>query len=170
MDRQRRAFILGASSLAVTFALAKPQINATPLQKLVIVHETEVPASGRFANAWPSTNARTIAFGEDVTALIYERLVPIWREGDTATIGLTNARACFCLAQVAADHGLRLIHRGIHGDANGAAWPSRLAMGLERKLRETSRLQAVSIHELLPDGSNTLVSWAMVPRAARRWF
>lgn len=168
MNQQRRTFIVGASSLAVvlpvTFALAKPQAN------LVLVHETAVPASGRFANAWRSADAQTISFREDVTALIYERLVPIWREGATATVGLTNARACFCLANVAADHGLRLIYRGIHGDDNGADWPSRLATELERKLGDTGRWQALSIHELLPDGTNTLVSWAMVPRAARRLF
>lgn len=182
MNLQRRVLLMGAFSLPLV-PLASRMFSvsdSTHLHRAVLVREVAVPESMRFAQSWHSTNV--IDFDGDIGSLLYERIVPMWRQhGVTTTAGLTNASALFCLAQVGADFGLRAIYRGIHRRLDGVVqhetqgmpliagpyatdWASQVACAVEGSMCAASPQRALPARELLPDG-DSLVSWLMVPRA-----
>lgn len=186
MNLQRRRLLLSALSLTLVpsavRSLSMRDVTSTQGRSVVLVRELAVPESGRFAESWRSNFTDVVDFDGDVGSLLYERLVPMWRQhGVTTTAGLTNASALFCLSQVAADFGLRVIYRGMHRCSDGvvqhethgmqcvvdpeaADWASQVALALERSIREAGRQHALSARELLPE-RELLTSWLMVPRS-----
>jgi hypothetical protein len=47
----------------------------------------------------------------DITALWFEILDPLWRQGKSTVAGVTSPEAIFCLERLAWDHGMRMVFR-----------------------------------------------------------
>jgi hypothetical protein len=47
----------------------------------------------------------------DITALWFEILEPLWRQGKSTVAGVTSPEAIFCLERLAWDHGMRMVFR-----------------------------------------------------------
>jgi hypothetical protein len=159
MKLRRREVLLGA-----TAAILAPTVWAAHRSSnVLLVRETTLPESQLFATSW---QARSVSFEIDVGNLLYDNLVPSWRErGVTPLAGLTSVHAYFCLSQVAADHGLRLIYRDIH---RLPLQPTRIARVAQSTLQDTRSYRVLSPHEILPSADRELASWLLVPRGMTR--
>lgn len=150
--------------------LPEPMAARGPAVGLV-VYESGVPAAEHFAAAWPSQAAQRAGAQNDVGSLLYQRLVPSWREQGVAPMaGLTGVSAFFCLTEIAAEHGLRLIHRGVHGlEGRSPGWPAELAHSLAGAIQAGGPWQVLSARQWpvphLRPQEHRLVSWVLLPRA-----
>jgi hypothetical protein len=159
MKLRRREVLLGATAaiLAPTVWETRRSLN------VLVVRETTLPESELFATSW---QARSVSFENDVGNLLYDNLVPSWRErGVTPLAGLTSVHAYFCLTQVAADHGLRLIYRDIH---RLPLRPTRIARVAQSTLHDTTSWRVLSPYEVLPGAAREFASWLLVPRGMTR--
>lgn len=186
MILRRRTFMLGALSTSVAIGLTERTWASTePAREILLVRDAGIPEGAQFIRHWPTGAARIVSFDRDVSALLFGQLVPMWREGVAPIAALTDARAFFLLSHAAGDFGLRLTHRCIHVQGDGAMrhemagslnteprpgaidWPSQAASAARTALTDR-RGQALPISELLPGEEAMLVSWVMVPRGQVR--
>lgn len=187
MNLQRRVILLGTIALPFVPLAARmlpgSAMVSNRTEPPVLVLQSGLPESERFAHSWGSRSSGVINFEGDTSVLLYERLVPMWRErGATAVAGLTSVSSCFCVSQVAADHGLRVLHRGVHrplhgriqheiegspstADVTPADWPSRTARIAMQAMDRVGERRALSQFELLPQSELAFASWLMVPRS-----
>lgn len=171
MNLQRRAIIFG--TLALPFLplsaclLAGSAVASPPEEKLLLLYESGLLESARFVESWGSGRASAIEFQGDTSALLYERLVPMWRaQGPAAVAGLTSVSSFFCLSQVAADHGLRVLHRAAHyPPLSSVDWQSEIARLAARAKDGTGERQSLPLFELLPRSESAFALWLMVPRS-----
>jgi len=56
---------------------------------------------------------------DDVTALWFRTLDKLWRDHPAAVAGMTRWPALFCLAELARQYGLRVVHHEIHRSNEG---------------------------------------------------
>jgi hypothetical protein len=187
MNLQRRVILFGAIALPFVPLAARmlpgSAMASNRAEQLVLVLQSGLLESERFVQSWGSRHSSVIDFQGDIGVLLYERLVPMWREqGATAVAGLTSVSSFFCVSQVAADHGLRVLHRGVHhalhgriqhevdgapsmADPTAADWPSQSARIAMQAMDRVGERRALSQFELLPQSELAFASWLMVPRS-----
>jgi hypothetical protein len=79
-------------------------------------------AAGRkFASASEARGIATRPITNDVTALWFSELHPLWKEQPVAITGLTTYGPLFCLERLAWDHGMQVLHREQHNVRAGTA-------------------------------------------------
>ena len=166
MNVRRRTVLLG--SLVVPL-LAAQSLSARAIAtnwtgELFLVRQAGIPESARFVESWYSRHAGTFVFDSDVSEL-NERLITLWQHhGATALAGFTTNAAFFCLSHIAADHGLRVLHRQIH--VPGAPEPpSLVAARVERVLDRFADHRPLALFDALPNSEHAFASWLLVPRA-----
>jgi hypothetical protein len=177
----RRTFLGSALFFTLPVAsAATPIAGPTAARGLLVVGDSSIPGSAGFLKSWSSAEAQRLGFNGNIGALLMKMLVPTWRQRPAAPIaGLTDLRAFFCLSQMAADHGLMLVHRHVHGPVDGPAglpliaqhptdWSSQAAHGVKQALSTPAGRRALPISELLPGNQPVPVSWLMLPRDALR--
>jgi hypothetical protein len=168
MNLLRRRILVGSAALAacatsVGFGSALLPGGAQP-RKVILVLQKGLPA-GESLTRW-GAYVRTHSFENDVTELLYQQLVPYWRDEQGVVAGITGARAFFCLETVALDHGVRVVFRN---EEQGVLRAPMIAEALNEWQANPLRRAGVQPRELLPSGESTIVSWVMAPRAARAW-
>jgi len=128
----------------------------------------------------------------DVTAIWLRELGPAWRVAPHAVAGLTARPALFCLEQLAASYGLRVVFHAEHvigpGEAvqhsllrgaqeshlavddlaqAGPRWPARIAaaMTIHRQQARPQRLgpSDAALEPAMPAGARLLTSWIIAP-------
>lgn len=187
MNLPRRVFLFSAIALPFVPLAARmlpgSALASNRAEPLVLVLQSGLPESERFVQSWGSRSSGAINFQGDISVLLYERLVPMWREqGATAVAGLTSVSSYFCVSQVAADHGLRVLHQRVHhplqgriqheidgapsmADVTAADWPSQTARIAMQVMDRVGERRALSQFEVLPRSELAVASWLMVPRS-----
>ena len=119
----RRKFLEAAalaSTLPITARLFVPSAAATPaIHRLhtVVVDQRWHQSRALAQAADPTGNSHAAILG-DMTDLWFTNLEPHWRRALPSSVmalaGLTAHGPIFCLEELAREHGLRVVYRGIH--------------------------------------------------------
>ena len=129
----RRSFIgtaLAAGAATLSAAVIAPGIRSTPargagqsdgLPLERVLFDARFEASVHFAAAARSRSAKTSAIEDSVHDLWYTDLYHQWRERRSPIAGMTDFRTLFLLEMMAADAGMRVVHR-IHHHRIGTAY------------------------------------------------
>ena len=122
----RRQFIEGAIAAGIAVVAVPRAATALglhaegaylPLQRIVF---DEGFADARlFAEEARRRSVRTSAIDDSIHDLWYHDLYYHWREGKAPIAGITDHRALFLLEMMAADAGMRVVHRIHHHESNG---------------------------------------------------
>jgi hypothetical protein len=198
----RRKFLqaatLTAGGLATAARSAPGAAPAMAAQRPLALHAVLVEADSPQANAFgsrlaarESTRVLAVPAG-DVTSLWLQQIGPAWRRHPVAIAGLTSRNSLFCLEQLAALSGLRVLfhaehivlpggrteHQLLRGgrvaglDATelrrlGPLWPGRLADAVATHrtsgLRERAGPSVAALEPSMPVGATLLTSWIIAP-------
>jgi hypothetical protein len=193
----RRDFLTAAALTAGSLALTPATQAATQRRPLalhaVLIEERFAPsrAFGARLAAHDGTPVLAVADG-DITQLWLQQIGPAWRRHPVAVAGLTTRPALFCLEELAAVSGLRVVlhaehillpqarteHQILRGaksaglDAldlslSGPLWPTRMAdaVALHRSSSQALRVgpSDAALEPAMPEGAQLLTSWIIAP-------
>lgn len=185
----------GLATAARSSAAAAPAMQAQrPLALNAVLIEAGSPQASAFGArlaAGSSTRLLTVPDG-DVTSLWLQQIGPAWRRHPVAIAGLTSRSALFCLEQLSALSGLRVLfhaehivlrggrteHHLLRGERIaglgatelrrlGPLWPGRLADAVAAHrasgVRERSGPSVAALEPSMPAGAMLLTSWIIAP-------
>lgn len=198
----RRSFLqaatLTAGGLATaargTPAAAPAMVVQRPLALHAVLIEAGSPQAAAFGarlGARESTRVLEVPAG-DVTSLWLQQIGPAWRRHPVAIAGLTSRSALFCLEQLSAFSGLRVLfhaehivmpggrteHQLLRGERIaglaatelrrlGPLWPGRLADAVATHrasgVRERAGPSMAALEPSMPPGATLLTSWIIAP-------
>jgi hypothetical protein len=134
----RREFIkLGTAVSAWAVGAAQGSSKTLPLDTNVlattnlykVVADQRYAASVQFAEqAQQQGLAVHLMLKGDITSFWYHELHAIWQHSPRGVAGLTEAGPLFCLEQLGAQYGLRVIHREQQPNTPLIAWALGLAL------------------------------------------
>lgn len=118
----RRQFLEGAIAATATASMLAPGVvtalgtgvRGSSLEIGFGVFDERFAAGHIFADELHRHAVRTAAISGRVHAVWNDELHARWRDAKTPTVGITDARSLFLLEMMAADAGLRVIHRAHH--------------------------------------------------------
>jgi hypothetical protein len=115
------AWAAGAAQANNTLPLDTAALATTTLYK--VVADQRHAACVQFAEqAQQQGLAVHLMAKGDITAFWYNELQAIWQHSPQAVAGLTEAGPLFCLEQLGAQYGLRVIHREAHEETSLISW------------------------------------------------
>jgi hypothetical protein len=193
-----RAATLTAGGLATAARGATATAPALVAQRPLALHAVLIEAGSPQARAFgtrlaarESTRVLTVPAG-DVTSVWLQQIGPAWRRHPVAIAGLTSRPALFCLEQLSALSGLRVLfhaehivlqggrteHQLLRGERIaglgatelhrlGPLWPGRLADAVVAHrasgLRERAGPSEAALEPSMPPGATLLTSWIIAP-------
>ena len=99
---------LAARACAAASALPAPQL---------LLHDTRFPAAAGLASSFTArqgnASVASLPLSGDVTRLWCDTLQPLWQSAPASIAGVTGEDVLFCLEQLAAGHGLRVLERQV---------------------------------------------------------
>lgn len=118
----RRRFIESSAAGALTAGLAAracagcAAVAAGPRgpSLLAVLFDERFPDAVRFGATSKRQGLSVRPVRADMTELWYAELHPTWRREPRPVAGLTGYSALFCLAELARDYGMRVVHHGTH--------------------------------------------------------
>lgn len=122
----RRTFFRGAAGSVTALIGAAPLISrATPPdadsastndhpKPHLAIFDHRFAAGRKFASSSAARGIATRPVANDVTALWFSELHPLWKDRPVAIAGLTTYGPLFCLERLAWDHGMRVLRREQH--------------------------------------------------------
>jgi hypothetical protein len=143
----RRRFIEGAVAAGIAAATGPGAATALGLEtnggsylRLErVVYDQRFAAARAFAAVARRRSVRTSAISGSIHDLWYHDLYYRWSDADYPIAGITGHRALFLLEMMAADAGLRVVHRIHHHESNGT-YAHRVFGPLERQDEVLTRL------------------------------
>ena len=118
-------------------APAAGQADYLPLER--VLFDVRFDASALFAATASSSSARTSAIESSVHDLWYTDLYHHWRDRKSPVAGMTDFRTLFLLEMMAADAGMRVVHR-IHHHRTGADYRHDVFGPLSHRAELKSRM------------------------------
>ena len=106
-------------------------------------------------------SARTSAINGSIHNLWYDDLSLRWREAKAPVAGMTDYRALFLLEMMAADVGMRVVHRVHHIEVSGTHAP-RVFGPLERRAELLSLLQEPDA-DWVRSAAGIVMTWPKAP-------
>ena len=112
----RRDFMQGAAITTATAAtgLSVGAARAATMSFHKVIFDEDFDQSRLFGAAAQRLGAKVYSIRGDVTKLWYDHLYHRWRRSPAAIAGMTQHASLFVLEMMAADAGLRVIHRTHH--------------------------------------------------------
>jgi hypothetical protein len=193
----RRDFLhaaaLTAGGLTLTPALRAADVRQSLNLHAVLIDGRHAPARtfGARLAAYDATLVLEIADG-DITQLWLQQIGPAWRQRPVALAGLTDRSALFCLEQLGAISGVRVVfhaehiilpdggteHQVLRG-ANaadlaaqelvraGPLWPQRIAKAIATHRTRNERVRVgpsdAGLEPNMSAGAQLLTSWIIAP-------
>ena len=117
------AGMVAAPASRVAAALGLDTVGGERLRIERVVFDERFAVARAFADEARSLAARTSAISGAVHGLWYHDLFHRWKEGKYPVGGMTDYRALFVLEMMAADAGMRVVHRVHHHEAGGTHAP-----------------------------------------------
>ena len=165
----RRSFIgtaLAAGAATLSAAVITPGIRSTPargtgqtdyLPLERVLFDARFEASVRFAAAARSRSAKTSAIENSVHDLWYTDLYHHWRERRSPIAGMTDFRSLLLLEMMAADAGMRVVHR-IHHHSTGPGYRHDIFGPLALRAELVGRMSGA--HDAwAPEAAGIVTSW-----------
>jgi hypothetical protein len=146
----RRQFIEGAMAAGIATA-AVPSFATTLglnahggacLRLERVVFDERFADARAFADEARRRFVDTSAIDGSIHDLWYHDLYYRWRDEKSPIAGITDHRALFLLEMMAADAGMRVVHRIHHHESNGA-YAHRIFGPLERRDELTARMSGI---------------------------
>jgi len=137
----RRQFIEGAIAAGAAVATVAPSIvkafaldadMGSHLRLERVVFDERFANSSIFAEESRKRFVKTSAIDGSIHDLWYHDLYYRWRDDKSPIAGITDHRALFLLEMMAADAGMRVVHRVHHHELNGS-YAHRIFGPLERR-------------------------------------
>jgi hypothetical protein len=173
MQLQRRSMLVTGAVLGVGPALAEaaPGLGEQRSGRVgavlpIVMRQAHLPASVAFAAAGARPHQPLkVDLVADLGAALYGPQASSWRDAGRPLYGLARADAWFCLAQAAADAGLRAVRLQRHEPS--LSLEDAAAAGREmRALARDSAAWRPALQLPITVPSDALVSWLLVPRDA----
>ena len=147
-----RAVAVGAATMTAT--MMSPAISAAlgedaniPARLTLerVLFDERFDAARLFAAEAESRGATTTAINGSIHDLWYTDLYHRWREGRSPIAGITDFRSLFLLEMMAADAGMKVVHRVHHHAGNGAR-SHRIFGPLARRVELQDRFSVAQDH------------------------
>ena len=165
----RRRFIEGAMAAGVVAAgvprdataLGAASDNGEHVRLERVVFDERFVRARALAAEARRRSTRTSAIAGSIHALWYHDLSLRWREAQSPVAGMTDHRALFLLEMMAADVGMRVVHRVHHFEVSGTHAP-RVFGPLERRAELLSLLQEPDA-DWVRSAAGIVMTWPKAP-------